>query len=191
MMDALTALTTRTSAKSLVDPAPDDAALRRMIEAAVAAPDHGRLRPWRFIAVRGEARRRLGDVLAEALHAREPESPALLLEKERHKPMRAPLILVAAAKLVPQHKIPTVEQIVAVGAAAENLIVAAHAMGFGAMWRTGAPAYDPHVKRALGLSADDRIVGFLYLGTLDGAAMPAGRPSPESCLIEWTTPLTT
>jgi nitroreductase len=188
MMDALTALTTRVSAKALLDPGPDDSALKRMIDAAVAAPDHGRLRPWRFIAVRGEARRRLGEVLARALRAREPDAPEALIEKERGKPLRAPLILVAAAKLVPQHKIPTVEQIVAVGAAAENLIVAAHAMGYGAMWRTGAPAYDANVKRALGLGADDRIVGFLYLGRPDGVPAPASRPTAETCLVEWTEP---
>ena len=185
-MDALTALTSRASAKALLDPAPDDAALKRMIEAAVAAPDHGRLRPWHFIAVRGEARHRLGDVLARALRTREPDAPEALIEKERGKPLRAPLIVVAAAKLVPQHKIPTVEQIVAVGAAAENLIVAAHAMGYGAMWRTGAPAYDVNVKRALGLGVDDRIVGFLYIGRPDAALVPASRPAPETCLIEWT-----
>jgi nitroreductase len=189
MMDALTALTTRASAKALLDPAPDDAALKRMIEAAVAAPDHGRLRPWRFIAVRGEARHRFGEVLARALRAREPEAPEALIEKERAKPLRAPLILVAAARLVPQHKIPTVEQIVAVGAAAENIIVAAHAMGYGAMWRTGAPAYDANVKGALGLGADDRIVGFLYLGKPDSAPVPTNRPAAEACLVEWTEPL--
>lgn len=188
MMDALTALTTRASANALVEPAPDEAALRRMIEAAVAAPDHGRLRPWHFIAVRGEARERLGEVLAAALHSREPDAPAALLEKERQKTKRAPLVLVAAARLIAQHKIPTVEQIVAVGAAVQNLIVAAHAMGFGTMWRTGAPAYDAAVKQALGLGVDDRIVGFIYLGTPAGAVAAANRPSPESCLVEWCQP---
>jgi nitroreductase len=188
-MDALTALTTRTSPASLVEPAPDAAALERMLSAAVAAPDHGRLKPWRFIAVRGDARSRLGDVLAEALVAREPGVPAAVLEKERQKPLRAPLILVAAGKLLANHKIPTVEQIVAVGAAAQNLIVAAHAMGFGAMWRTGAPAYDERVKKSLGLEAGDQIVGFLYLGTPGAAAPATDRAPPSSCLSEWTRPV--
>ena len=188
-MDALEALTTRASPKELGEPAPDDDALARMLAAAVAAPDHGRLRPWRFIAVRGAARERLGEVLAESLRARDPAAPAPLIEKEAAKPLRAPLVLVAAAKLLANHKIPVVEQIVAVGAAAQNLIVAAHALGFGASWKTGAPAYDDRVKRALGLDAADRILGFLYLGTPKGGAAPLARPAPESCLVEWRGPL--
>ena len=187
-MDALTALTTRASATALVEPAPDNAALERMLAAAVAAPDHGRLRPWRFLAVRGAARARLGEVMAEALHAREPEAPAALLEKERQKPLRAPLVLVAAAKLEAGHKIPVVEQILAVGAAAQNLIVAAHALGYGTMWKTGAPAYDARVKRALGLAEGDQIVGFLYLGTAEGGLPAAIRQVPASSLVEWSGP---
>jgi nitroreductase len=187
-MDAMTALTTRASAPALVEPAPDDAALGRLLEAAVAAPDHGRLRPWRFIAVRGAARARLGEVLAEALKAREPATPEPVLEKERAKPLRAPLILVIAAKLVPQHKVPPVEQLLAAGAAAQNLLVAAHAMGYGSMWKTGAPAYDARVKRALGLDEPDQIVGFLYLGSLAGSLTPAARPAPATFFTEWTRP---
>ncbi|MFI4988713.1 MAG: nitroreductase [Alphaproteobacteria bacterium] len=187
-MDALTALTTRASAVALIDPAPDDAALERMLAAAVAAPDHGRLRPWRFLAVRGAARERLGAVMADALRAREPAAPEVLLEKERQKPLRAPLVLVAAAKLIAGHKIPAIEQIVAVAAAAQNLIVAAHALGYGAMWKTGAPAYDAYVKRALGLEAGDQIVGFLYLGTSATALPAAIRAEPRASLAEWSGP---
>jgi nitroreductase len=188
-MDALTVLTTRASAVALTDPAPDEAALERMLEAAMAAPDHGRLRPWRFIAVRGEARARLGEVLAATLRAREPDAPEALIEKERQKPQRAPLILVAAAHLIDSLKIPAVEQIVAVGAAAQNVILAAHALGYGAMWKTGAPAYDASVKKALGLAEGDQIVGFLYLGTPSGALGGVRRAAPRSSLTDWTGPI--
>lgn len=164
-MDALEALLTRRSPGRLTDPAPDDAALKTMLDAAMRAPDHGRLRPWRFIVLRGEARVRLGDLMAEAMRRREPEMPAPALEKERAKPLRAPLIVVVAASLVEGHKIPAVEQLLAAGAAAQNLQLAAHALGFGTVWRTGAPAYDPYVKQSLGLDAADAIIGFMYLGT--------------------------
>jgi len=187
-MDALEALITRASPRGLAEPAPDDAALRRMLAAAVAAPDHGRLRPWRFIAVRGDARHQLGEVLAQALRAREPAIPDILVAKEREKPLRAPLVLVAAAKLLAEHKIPTVEQIIASGAAAQNLMVAAHALGYGGFWRTGAPAYDARVKSALGLAESDQIVGFLYLGTPAGGPPTLDRPAPESCFVEWRGP---
>ena len=156
-MDALEALLTRRSPGRLTDPAPDDAALKTMLDAAMRAPDHGRLRPWRFIVLRGEARARLGDLMAEAMRRREPDMPDPALEKERAKPLRAPLIVVVAASLVEGHKIPAVEQLLAAGAAAQNLQLAAHALGFGTVWRTGAPAYDPYVKQSLGLDAADAI----------------------------------
>jgi nitroreductase len=188
MMDALTALVTRASAVALTDPAPDEAALERMLEAAMAAPDHGRLRPWRFIAVRGEARAKLGQLLAETLRAREPQAPDALIEKEKGKALRAPLILVAAAHLTDSLKVPAIEQVVAVGAAAQNVMLAAHALGYGAMWKTGAPAYDPRVKTALGLEEGDQIVGFLYLGTAAGPTPGPRRAQPRSSFTEWSGP---
>ena len=159
-MDALDALTTRRSPAQFAEPAPDDESLGQILRAGMRAPDHGKLKPWRFIVLRGEARKRFGDVMVEAMKRREPEAPANMLEREREKPLRAPLIVVLAA-----------------GAAAQNIMIAAHAMGYGAAWKTGAPAYDDFVKGSLGLSAGDAIVGFLYLGT--PATMPASLPLPE------------
>ena len=185
-MDALEALTTRASPVTLTEPAPDGATLDRILLAAVRGPDHGRLRPWRFFVVRGAARQRLGDVLAGALRAREPDVPDALVVKEREKPLRAPLIVVVAAKLQEHRKIPRVEQLIAAGIAADNILVAAHALGFGGMWRTGAPAYDPRVKEAFGLGADDAIVGFLYLGTTAAPAPPLDRPQPKAFVAEWS-----
>ena len=176
-MDAIEALTTRASPAALVAPAPDAVTLQRILGAAMRAPDHGRLRPWRFIVVEGAARDAFGAVLADALLRREPAAGEATLAKERAKPLRAPLIVVVAAVLREHRGVPAIEQIVAAGAAAENILVAAHALGFGAFWRTGAPAYDETVKRALGLKPDDAIVGFLYLGTPadDGRAMHFSR----------------
>ena len=187
-MDAIEALTTRASPLKLGDPPPDGAALERMLHAAVRAPDHGRLHPWRFIVIKGEARRRLGDVLAAALRVREPEAPDALIAKERDKPLRAPLLVVVGARVIESRKIPAVEQIIAAGAAAQNILVAAHALGFGGFWRTGPPAYDDAVKRALGLDAGDAIVGFLYLGTplVPAPAPPAADLGPF--VTEWNAP---
>ena len=187
-MDALEALTTRASPAGLTEPAPDAHALERMLRAAVRAPDHGRLRPWQFIIVEGAARAALGDVLADALRGREPGVAEAALAKERAKPMRAPLIVVVAAKLREHRSVPAVEQIVAVGAAAQNILVAAHALGFGAFWRTGAPAYDDAVKGALGLRPEDAIVGFLYVGTPSGAQAPTPEPDVASRVMRWTAP---
>jgi nitroreductase len=188
-MDAIEALTTRASPPGLVEPAPDAQTLERMLRAGLRAPDHGRLRPWQFIIVAGAARAALGDVLAAALQRREPGVAEVTLAKERGKPLRAPLIIVVAAKLREHRGVPAIEQIVAAGAAAQNILVAAQALGFGGFWRTGAPAYDDSVKRALGLRADDAIVGFLYVGTPSGAAAVAV-PTPDLAahVRHWTAP---
>jgi nitroreductase len=172
-MDALEAITERMSPLELGEPAPDEAALRRLIEAALRAPDHGRLRPWRFLIVRGEGRKKLGEVLALALKRRDPQASPDLLERERQKPLRAPLILIVAARITPNPKIPAVEQLLSAGAAAQNIMIACHALRFGAMWKTGEPAYDASVKRALGLRVTDEIAGFLYIGT------PKSMPIPQ------------
>ena len=174
-MDALTALLTRASPARLSEPAPTDEQLRTILSAAANAPDHGRLRPWRFLVVRGPARNELGDVLAEALVKRAPESTVQMLEAERKKPERAPVIIVVSAAVQAPHKIPEVEQMVAVGAATQNILLAAHALGFGAFWRTGPPAYDDLVKERLGIPAAERIVAFVYLGT-PAAPVPKRQP---------------
>jgi nitroreductase len=184
-MDAIDALTTRRSPAQFAEPAPDDAALAEILRAAMRAPDHGKLKPWRFIVLRGDARKRFGDVMAEAMKRREPEVPANMLEREREKPLRAPLIVVLAVAVQEGHKIPVVEQLLSAGAAAQNIMVAAHALGYGAAWKTGAPAYDNFVKETLGLAPSDAIVGFLYLGT--PAMKPAALPQPElsSFVRDW------
>ena len=188
-MDAFDAMLTRRSPAQLTEPAPGEAALQSMLDAAMRAPDHGRLRPWRFLVIRGEARARFGALMAESLKRRDPTATPSLLDKERAKPLRAPLIVVVAAEIVEGHKIPAVEQLLAVGASAQNLQLAAHALGFGAVWRTGAPAYDPFVKQALGLKPADAIVGFMYLGTPAASSAPSpqpSRPEPPNPVREWT-----
>lgn len=171
-MDVLTAIQTRHSipASFLNDPPPDDFALAQILDAGARAPDHGRLRPWRFLVIRGEARSALGSVFADARLRREPEAKAEALEEERNRPLRAPLMIAVGVLLQPGHpKIPEIEQILSAGAAVQNMLLAAHALGFGAKWVSGLPAHDPHVVAALGLGPNGRIAGFVYLGTIDGA----------------------
>ena len=173
-MQAIDVLRDRRSAKTLTDPAPDEDALALLLECAARAPDHGRLRPWRFIVIRGAARERLGELMADQLRRKQPEASAEALQRERQKALRAPLIVVVAAVCNASAKVPPIEQALAAGAAAQNMMLAATALGFGAMWKTGDAAYDDAVKLALGLEARDAIVGFVYLGT----APPDGVPPP-------------
>jgi nitroreductase len=163
---------TRQSPLALRAPGPDEATLRAMLGAAMCAPDHGRLAPWRFVIIEGDGRHALGRVLRDALRRRMADSAEAALAREEAKALRAPTIVVVAAQVQPRKSIPAVEQVIATGIAAYNILLAAHAFGLGGMWRTGAPAYDPQVGQALGLGADTMIVGFLYLGTPDTMPRP-------------------
>lgn len=148
-----------------------------MLLGAMCAPDHGRLRPWRFLLIAGEARNAFGAVIAEALARRRPGVGDDALARERAKALRAPLIVVVVAKMVEQRSIPAMEQIIAAGIAANNVLLVAHASGYAGMWRTGDAAYDPHVRSALGVQPAEAIVGFLYLGTPE--TMPPLRKLPD------------
>lgn len=188
-MDAIELLTTRASNGKLGEPAPGERVLRDALAAAMRAPDHALLRPWRFRLVRGEARVRLGEVFRESERRRNPEASDEMLDRAAAKPLRAPLILVVAAAPREHPKVPRIEQVISAGMAAHAILLALHAHGFAAICRTGPPAYDPDVKRALGLDADDEIVGFLYAGTPRVPAPSIERPSPEAFLAEWTGPV--
>jgi len=184
-MEAIEALTTRVSGSALVDPAPDELVLHTILSAALRAPDHGRLRPWRFTVVRGAARRRLGELMATAYQRRHPDAVPAQIEKEKGKPLRAPLILVVAAKVDEHSNIPAIEQVLSAGAAAQNVMVAAFALGFGCAWKTGEAAYDPEIKSAFGLAPTDAIVGFLYLGSNASPPAPSAPLDPSDHMVEW------
>lgn len=189
-IDAIAALTSRSTAGALTDPAPDRAALQQILAAATRAPDHGRLRPWRFVVVLGAARAQLGAVLAEALQRRMPDATPAQLERERGKPLRAPMIIGVCAIVHPEARIPVIEQVLSAGAAAQNIMVAAHALGYGSAWKTGEAAYDPTVKAALGLQSKDAIVGFIYLG-MHAQPLPAPQAlDPWRFVVEWSQDVT-
>lgn len=165
-MELMEAIETRSSAGWLAAPGPSPEQLSRLIEAAGRAPDHGRLKPWRFTVLDPGARQRFADAVVEARRKRSPPATEEQLEIERAKVGRAPVVIVVGCSVVRDNpKVPEIEQVLAVGAAVQNLFLAAHAMGFGVMWKTGPAAYDPGVKAAVGLRPDDHIAGIMHLGT--------------------------
>jgi nitroreductase len=189
-MDAFDAILTRRSVGRLTEPAPAGEDLRRILEAAAAAPDHGELRPRKFVLLAGEAKDAFGRVLADAYLARTEAVGAAPTEgqltKERTKLGRAPLVVVVAAVHRHSDKIPWPEQFAAAAASAQNALLAATALGYGSMWRTGDAAYDSRVKTALGLGPHDAIVGFLYLGSLaQGTENQARHPDLEGQVERW------
>jgi nitroreductase len=184
-MQAIEALLRRHSARALKEPAPDDAALGLILESATRAPDHGRLRPWRFIVIQGENRTRFGELLAEHLRRTKASVSDEALERERQKAFRAPLMIAVAAIITPDGKIPEIEQVISAGAAAQNMLHAALALGFNGVWKTGGAAYDEQVKVALGLESKDAIVGFLYLGTDEDGPGSLPRPDWRKFVQHW------
>ena len=187
-MDAMACMLGRqsTPAGMLVEPAPSDEEVLKLLETAMRAPDHGALQPWRFLTIRGQRRRDLGDIFASALAVREPGTVPDELEKARGKATRAPLVLAVWTEIVEDHpKVPAIEQVVATAAAGQNLLNALHARGYDAILVTGAPCYDENVKAPLGLAPKDALVGFIHIGTAKTAGPVKKRPDPAEFLQTW------
>jgi nitroreductase len=176
-MDAITALTTRVSVPRLTDPAPDSNELEQIMAAALRAPDHGLLRPWRFLLFQQQARVQLGQIFANAIHQQQPHLEESALTRYHQLPFRAPLVIVAIACCQEHAKIPQLEQLLACGCAVNNMMIAVHSLGFGAMWRTGPLAYNPLVAEQLGLQAAEKIIAFLYIGTPNGPIKEVSKPA--------------
>lgn len=184
-MDALDLLLNRVSVTRLADPAPTAAQLDVLFRAALRAPDHGQLRPWRFLTIQDDARERLGELFVEALGLRQADAPEEALSKARKMPLRAPLLVVVIAQVLPHPKIPESEQVLAVACAAHGVLLAAHAQGLGAVWRTGEFAYDRHVAHQLGLADNEQMLGFIYLGTPEGNLRTPPELEPRNFVSQW------
>jgi nitroreductase len=186
--DGLTGLNARRSvpARQLAAPGPDDATLERMLRAAVRVPDHGKRTPWRFLRIAGDARQALGKALVIRALQRDPAAGAAMIDKDRHRFAHAPLIVAVIARLGPDEKIPESERFSSASCVCFALLQAAQACGFGAQWLTGWPAYDETILRLLGLGPDERIAGFIHIGTPKMEAPERERPDPRALLTDWT-----
>jgi nitroreductase len=185
---ALTQMLARASVtpRLLAEPGPSVPELELAVSAALTAPDHGMLRPWRFVTVEGEARARLGALLVESLLRRMPDAPTEALAKEEHKPQRAPLVIVAGAAIRHGHKIPVWEQEAAAAAGIMNLMHALEAQGYGTFWSSSPALGDPALKQALGFPETDRLLGFIHVGTLAGPKPEPHRPAPGDYWRSWS-----
>lgn len=184
-MQALDALLNRVSVARLTAPAPTAEQRELLLRAALRAPDHGQLRPWRFIEIEGGGLVALGELFARAVLTRQPDAEPAALDKARSMPLRAPLMLCVVARLQDHPKVPREEQLQSAACAAHGILLAAHAQGIGAIWRTGEMAGDPLVREGLGLGPEEQLVGFLYLGTPIGALRRPQPLDPVSFLSRW------
>lgn len=184
-MEALELLAHRNSASRVGDPGPDRATIEKLIGYALRVPDHGRLHPWRFLVIESESRARLGDLFVAALRRRKPETTNEEIDKTRDAPLRAPVVIAVIACLRDSPKVPAIEQTLSAGCCAHTLLLAAQAMGYGAIWRTGDNCYDPFIQQELGLAGNEQIVGYIYLGT--PLAPPKSPPplKPDDYIAYW------
>ena len=174
---ALELLLTRRSgsAKAMTGPGPSPAQLADILQAGARAPDHGKLFPWRFIVFEGDARARFGDILAEVVQAEGEREKQV--EEERHRFLRAPVVVGVISSARELHKIPVWEQELSAGAVCQNILIAATALGFVGNWLTEWYAFHPVVKEKIGLKPGERVAGFIYIGTARDELEE--RPRPE------------
>lgn len=183
--EMLALLTRRRSTKvmHLAGPGPDRVQIEAMLRLAARIPDHGKLAPWRFLALLGEGRARAGESLAGLLAQRDANSQeAQAIERGRF--LRAPVVIGVISRATPHPKIPEWEQVLSAGAVCFQLLLTAHGMGFAGCWLTEWPAYDADARAALGLESHERIAGFLYLGSATEGAIERARPD-SATLTTW------
>ena len=187
--EALDLLLTRrsVSANALSEPGPNEEQLRQILTAASRVPDHKKLAPWRFILFQGDARKAFGAVLAEACRVEEKDPSAFRLETEAARFLRAPTVIAVISRVVPTPGAPEWEQILSVGAACQNTILAATALGFGAQWITEWYGYSETVCQALKLAPNERVAGFVYIGTAKEKPDGRERPALADIASVWTS----
>lgn len=172
----------RTISKVKTDAIPRDV-IEKLLSAGVQAPNHHKVRPWRFVVLTGDGRKRLGDVMAASFLERNPATPPEGLDKTRALPLRAPVLIAVGVDKPADSKIIEVENISAASAAAQNILLAANSLGLGVIWRTGEWARDAKVKKFLGFEADQHIVGFIYIGYPDITPEPYVRQGFEDRVV--------
>ena len=178
-MDALQTIQTRHSVGKVRPDAVSREVIEKLLNAAVQAPNHYQVRPWRFVVLTGSGRDKLGEVMAQSMKAKFPQLTDEALNKERAKPLRSPMLIAVGVDKPTESKVLEIENICATAAACENILLAAHALDLAAQWRTGDAARDPVVKKFLGFAEDQHIISFLYIGYPDVVPYAAPRPGFE------------
>lgn len=167
MHDAIDLLKTRRSAKprEMSGPGPSPSELETILTVGARVPDHGKLTPWRFIVFEGNARMRAGEIISEIFAQKNPQATPAEIDIEKHRLTDAPLVIGVVSFTKPHPKVPAWEQELSAGASTMNIITAATALGYGACWLTGWFAFDRGVLDRLGLKANEKLAGFIHIGT--------------------------
>lgn len=183
-------LATRSSpkARSLGEPGPAGDDLDRILSAGLRVPDHGKLAPWRIQVVGPAGRAALADLCEQIYRADHPDASDSVVAIERERPLRAPVLLAVSSRLDRSGRIREIEQLLSGGAVCQNLLTAAHALGYAGQWLTGWPAYSEPIKAALGVPAGDHLLGWIHLGTALEPAPERPRPALADVVSVWDGP---
>lgn len=188
LSSTLSLLKTRRSAKSktMIAPGPDAQELEDILSVGLRVPDHGKIAPWRFVIIEGDAQARFSRGLVDLYKAEKPGAPALETQAIAEFPTAAPLLIAVLSRVNAERKIPAWEQELSAGAVCQNMLIAAHAMGYAGQWLTGWPAYAAGAAALLGGEPTDKIAGYLFFGT---AGCPLKeRPRPQLSEVSWRLP---
>ncbi len=182
---ALDLLLSRVSVSRVGGELPSTDALQNIFTAALRAPDHAGLKPWRYLKVAGEQRVKLGELFVSAKMQDDPNLDQAAIDKLKSKPSRAPLVIIVIASIQDHPKVPEVEQILSAGASAQNMLMAAHMQGIGAIWRTGSMTYHARVREGLGVAENEKIIGFMYLGSIEGKTRLVPKIDVDQYVEDW------
>jgi nitroreductase len=178
MPDALELLKTRRSAKprEMNGPGPSPSELETILTVGARVPDHGKIAPWRFIVFEGDSRLKAGDVIATVFASKNPGATHDQIEVEKKRLAEAPLVIGVVSSTKPHPKVPAWEQEMSAAASAMNIVTAANAFGYAANWLTGWAAFDRDVLTGLGLNANEKLVGFIHIGSISKPVEDRPRP---------------
>jgi len=183
-MNAIDLLLSRKSHNRLAGKAPSKEQVELLMQAALRAADHAQLKPWRYQVYQGDGLLRLSDYFVAVSVKENPQLGEEKKSKIKAKALRAPMIIVAISKTIEHAKVPEIEQVLSAGASVQNLIMAAHFLGIGAIWRTGNLAFNRDLMDQLGLAENESIVGFVYLGEEQGNKRPVAQID-QSDFVQW------
>ena len=184
-MDTIETLLTRKSSPRLNEPSPSKEELELIFQTALRAPDHASLKPWKFIKVSGEGREKLARASLGALEKIDAKKAQESKEKILNAPYRAPLIIVVVSSIKEHHIVPEIEQILSAGAAAQNMLIAAHSMGYSGIWRTGLISFNKEISKSYGLDDNDIVIGYLYIGTPEKKMTLPIKSNTNDFVINW------
>ena len=184
-MSAIETILSRKSIPLMEDPKPSKNQLKKIYKAGLRAPDHGGLNPWKFIEVSGDDRLKLGKKFVNVTKKVKKNPSKELLSKVKKAPLRAPLIIITIANIKKDKPIPEIEQILSAGAAAQNMLIAAHSMGYSGIWRTGLISFNKEISKSYGLDDNDIVIGYLYIGTPEKKMTLPIKSNTNDFVINW------